>query len=669
MSDEAEYRGQIPEKIKDLDPAWKSCLVNTVGLYDPPGTLRVGPSAATPTLEAPQAPTTLAPSPAAPVDPAWPPVTAMPQVSPSPFHPSWKDTSANSGRTASNDPNGLQLSLASSTMSNEPNPSFSAITTVANNNGLDPPNGLGTPADSGPVGSVSSAIVSDPNEGSSIFRPGPDEDAGGRSDGQQTAADSNRVSSQSLVSQAPEPGIMSFSFMDPASQQQGRPQSEVPFTRLASDPSGFQANSVGSLFRQESSPDSQRSSTGGPATSPEFIYGGVMSNVAGTFSPVIPTSFPPNSVSTVGGKLGDPQGVPIPDSGVTNSGNSGENVPLADVPSTIAQAVISASAGASPITMMQIAAPLGSANTDRRVVIGQSTLTRGGNAVTLANDQAVSLDSAGVVLGGVETIPLVTGMVPEATSGALVTLDASQALIASQRFVTATNGGISREVMVGGTTLDAETTRATIGGHVISVVSNGRRLAFDGSTADLPRTITPKPSPQQSEGAVAEAVIPVGSLSSSSLTLLQIPASAGSADSGYDLAIDGKTLSPGEPPVTIGTGDIVSLGSAGVVVRASQGPNRTIAWLGSSNPFTTSKTSSESLTPSIGNSTVQVNGNSSPVYVASSTASLARIGSTDPASTTKKSRSAAMKAQTNKLALPCSLMVATFLAINHRSCV
>ena len=191
------------------------------------------------------------------------------------------------------------------------------------------------------------------------------------------------------------------------------------------------------------------------------------------------------------------------------------------------------------------------------VVLDGTTLSQGGPAATI-NGHTVTLASNGLVLDGHSSISI--SALPAATTaqiseGAVVTLGSST-LTAVETVVTGSNGRPTTEVILDGTTLAQGGLAATIGGHAVSLGSDG--IIVDGSSTAQLSTLAP--------ASVVEALITLGS---ATLTASETLVTGANGRTTLEAIVDGSTLLANGSPVII-SGHTLSFGPDGIVVDGSQ---------------------------------------------------------------------------------------------------
>jgi photosystem II stability/assembly factor-like uncharacterized protein len=192
------------------------------------------------------------------------------------------------------------------------------------------------------------------------------------------------------------------------------------------------------------------------------------------------------------------------------------------------------------------------------IVIDGTTLLPGGPIATIGGVE-VSAVSAGLMVGGTQTIPLSDPALVSAgaSSQAIFTLGGS--------LITAfLPSGTGNAIVVDGTTLSPGGLAATISGTVVSAGSAGLVI---GSTQTIPLSNLRSAS----DDAASQAVFTLGH---SPITAF-LPSGTGKA-----IVIDGTTVSLGGPAATI-DGTVVSAGGAGLVIGGTQ----TIPWSNAGSMF------------------------------------------------------------------------------------
>jgi hypothetical protein len=232
------------------------------------------------------------------------------------------------------------------------------------------------------------------------------------------------------------------------------------------------------------------------------------------------------SAGSAGLVVGGTQTVPLPNPESASAGAS-------------SQAVFTL--GGSPITVFL---PSGTSNA---IVVDGTTLSPGGPAATMSGT-IVSAGSAGLVVGGTQTIPLSDfgSASADTASQAILTLDGSP--------ITAfLPSGTGNAILIDGTTLSLGGPAATISGTVVSAGSAGLVI---GGTQTVPWSETGSTS----TAAASQAVITLGSS-----TITAILASG----TGKAIIVDGTTLLPGGPAITV-DGTEISAGTAGLVIGGTR---------------------------------------------------------------------------------------------------
>ncbi|KAK5719439.1 hypothetical protein LTR15_007963 [Elasticomyces elasticus] len=185
-------------------------------------------------------------------------------------------------------------------------------------------------------------------------------------------------------------------------------------------------------------------------------------------------------------------------------------------------------------------------------IVGGSTIAQGLTATV--SGHVVSVGSNGIVVDGTQTQQM-TAVRPSqpASSGAIVQIGTST-LSALESILTGSNGKLTTEVILGGsTTITAGGSAATVDGHVISLQSNG--IVINGMQT---QAISGLPGASAAGGALL-------TLGSSTLTASEMVISASNGQPTTEAVIDGHTLIAGGSSITV-NGHKVSLGGSGIVV-------------------------------------------------------------------------------------------------------
>ena len=234
--------------------------------------------------------------------------------------------------------------------------------------------------------------------------------------------------------------------------------------------------------------------------------------------------------------------------------------------------------------------------------IGSATLSPGGSAVTISGT-VISLGPSGALSVGSSSINLLP--TPSAVAGPVFTLGG----------LTFTES--SSNVLIDGKTLSAAGPAATVAGDRVSLASDGK-LVVGSLTTDLPlsmesgvvfgagglvftegssdlivdgKTIFPGGPPMTVVGTPvslgSDGRLVIGSLTTSLPTSGGVGAvfTAGGlvfTEGSSDLVVDGKTLFPGGPPMTV-AGTLVSLGPDGELIAGSTSTTLPANWGGGSS--------------------------------------------------------------------------------------
>ncbi|KAL9078638.1 MAG: hypothetical protein Q9157_002437 [Trypethelium eluteriae] len=242
------------------------------------------------------------------------------------------------------------------------------------------------------------------------------------------------------------------------------------------------------------------------------------------------------------------------------------------------------------------------ASTGQPLIVGGSTLSAGGSPATVSG-HVISVAPSGVAIDG--------SVVPFTTGGSAANQNSAVFSVNGQTYSAARGA----PVMVGSSTLSVGGPAATVSGHVISVAPSGvmvdNVLASYGNAA---------PSQKSSDGAIftldnglysassgqaltigsatltagapaqtiSDHVVSLGSagvvVDGNTVPYSEIPASGSPPDftlnggvytaplPGQPLVVGSMTLTSGGPAATLSNGEVVSVGSAGVIIGSSTVP-------------------------------------------------------------------------------------------------
>ncbi|KAK4552959.1 hypothetical protein LTR86_009883 [Recurvomyces mirabilis] len=506
----------VPTQIRQLDPAWATCAVALEGLYDPPKALTPQAAEATPTVSSVATP--MSASPASGQATTGPTQTASPVVSKI----------------------STQLLPASSATSGDPAVSASQ----AASNAAEGPSVVASSADS------TARASSESGSGSSNADLG----AAGSILSQALATSTNDVGAGVGGAVASVIGATRIvSVTDPSDPGSTNGAGSDPETNNGSDPGTNNGGNVATV-KVGSSSFTVIATTQASGSSAVIIVGG---GTTVTLSPGQISSAAGVAVSA-GSNGGAVIGTGAAAATVGVSANQEAGDGLAVVQSTAGTnngAILTV--GSNTLTAIATTLTGLDGKVTTAAVIAGSTLIQDGAAATV-DGQAVSLGSAGLVVGSATTLNL--SHLPSASAiitGAVVTLG-STTLTASETVVTGSDGRLTTEAVVAGATLQLNGATASVLGHNLSLGVNG--IVVDGSTARL-YTI---PSPTLS--TISGALVTLGS----SIQTAREMVVTGSNGQLTTLAVlDGTTLQPGGSPVTI-SGHVVSLGSQGIVIDGTQ---------------------------------------------------------------------------------------------------
>jgi hypothetical protein len=227
------------------------------------------------------------------------------------------------------------------------------------------------------------------------------------------------------------------------------------------------------------------------------------------------------------------------------------------------------------------------------IVVGDTTLTRGGSVATIGGT-ILSAGAAELVLDGTQTIPLShTEPAPTTTASQVVLTLGSRTIAAFLPL------GTGNAIIIDGTTLTPGGSPVTIGSAIVSAGNAG--LEVDGTKtiplANTRSTLIPTAS---------QAVLTLGSRTITAFSPL---------GTGNEIILDGTTLSPGGSAATI-DGTEASAGTAGIVV----GGTRTVS-------FTTAGDSPQTTTRSVSASSTKLDPSSTVSTAQSGTGRASKAGS------------------------------------------
>ncbi|KAK3677508.1 hypothetical protein LTR78_002358 [Recurvomyces mirabilis] len=498
----------VPTQIRQLDPAWATCAVALEGLYDPPKALTPQAAVATPIVSSVATPTSASPA-SGQVTPG-PTQTADPVVSKATTQPSPAssvdpgDPTASASQTASNAPEG---------------PSAVASSAGSAAQGVSASGSGGSSADLGAAGSILSQALatSSNNVGAGV---------GG--------AVASVIGATKIISNADpsDPGSTNGAGSDPKSNNGGNT----------------------AIVEVGSSSFSVIATIQASGSSAVIIVGG---GTTVTLSPGQTSSIAEVTVSA-GSNGGAVVGTGAAAATVGVSTNQGAGGSLAVVQSAAGAnngAILTI--GSNTLTAIATTFTVLDGKVTAAAVLAGSTLLQGGAPATI-DGQAVSLESAGLVVGSSTTLKL--SPLPSASAiitGAAVTLG-STTLTASERVVEGADGQLTTEAVIAGTTLQLNGATSSVSGHILSLGAKG--IVVDGSTAGL--SALPAPTPATISGALV-------TLGSSIQTASETVVTGSNGQLTTLAVLDGTTLRSGGPPFTI-SGHVVSLGAQGIVVDGTQ---------------------------------------------------------------------------------------------------
>jgi hypothetical protein len=373
-----------------------------------------------------------------------------------------------------------------------------------------------------------------------------------------------------LASPSPTDPVITSSAVDPQPQSVGPPPADPGTTSQAADPGVPTIEDPvdpGSISSTIYIPPTQPTQPPPPALPPVTVNNNPVTAAPGGGVIISGSTFTPGAQATVGGVTVEVS------SGFVVAAGSTINFPIppapTPIPPTIAGKPVTTvlgggivvegntlTAGGAPVTIEgTVISALASGN---GIIVNGNTVTvppvltvTPAPAITLAGQPAQTLPNGGVVIDGQTITP---GGAPITVSGAVVSVlpgdggvvvgGSSTILlpsttfpdIAGQPIQTAPGGGI----IVGGQTITAGGSAATISGTVITVLPSGGGLIVGGSTILLPGA---------TETIAGQPVLTA---------------------SGGGIIIGGQTISAGGPPATI-SGEIISVlpNGGGVVVGSS----------------------------------------------------------------------------------------------------
>ncbi|KAK4950706.1 hypothetical protein LTR10_010699 [Elasticomyces elasticus] len=208
--------------------------------------------------------------------------------------------------------------------------------------------------------------------------------------------------------------------------------------------------------------------------------------------------------------------------------------------------------GSITVSAIQTVVPGENGQATTAAIVGDSTIAQG--SIATVSSHVILVGPNGIIVDGTQTQQITALQSPQpAHSGAIVQIGTSK-LSALESIFTESNGKLTTEVILGGsTTITAGGSAATINGHIVSLQSNG--IVVDGTQT---QTISGLLGPSAASGALL-------TLGSSTLIASEVVVTGSVGEPTTEAVIDGHTLTAGGSPITV-NGHMVSLGGSGIVV-------------------------------------------------------------------------------------------------------
>ncbi|KAK5696109.1 hypothetical protein LTR97_008529 [Elasticomyces elasticus] len=208
--------------------------------------------------------------------------------------------------------------------------------------------------------------------------------------------------------------------------------------------------------------------------------------------------------------------------------------------------------GSITVSAIQTVVPGENGQATTAAIVGDSTIAQG--SIATVSGHVILVGPNGIIVDGTQTQQITALQSPQpAHSGAIVQIGTSK-LSALESIFTESNGKLTTEVILGGsTTITAGGSAATINGHIVSLQSNG--IVVDGTQT---QTISGLLGPSAASGALL-------TLGSSTLIASEVVVTGSVGEPTTEAVIDGHTLTAGGSPITV-NGHMVSLGGSGIVV-------------------------------------------------------------------------------------------------------
>ncbi|KAK3672779.1 hypothetical protein LTR78_007365 [Recurvomyces mirabilis] len=490
----------VPTQIREMDAAWATCAVALDGLYDPPKALT-----AQTTTDGPSGPagvqTTTAASPASTVNNNSPTATGIAtSVAPS-----------------------TQPAQASSTANADPGNS-GAGSSGANSGVADPGTSAGSgaaessSANLGAAGSILSQALSTATNPATSQGSGNTGAAGSKGAGSNSGSSDNSDAAASQGSGA-NSGFGSGSngassaALDPSTISVGF----SAFTVVATQATGSSAMVVANGGVTATLTAGQTLSIGGQAVSAGST-GGVVIGSGSAAATVVPAA-------SIG------------------SGSSAAQF----------SGVVISVGSSSSLTAVQTVVTSSNGEATTQAIIGGSTIAQGGAAATI-NGQTISLGSDGVIVGS--STQAVSVLAAATASGAVVQVGTSS-LTAVQSVITGSNGQLTTQAVIGGTTTTQGGAAATINGQVVSLGSSG--VVGGGSTTQAISALATNAAPSSTFLAVGSALV----------TASQTVVTGSNGQRTTEVILAGTVLTQSESAAVV-SGHTLSLGSNGIIIDGSQ---------------------------------------------------------------------------------------------------
>ncbi|KAK6433318.1 hypothetical protein LTR95_010501 [Oleoguttula sp. CCFEE 5521] len=509
----------VPPQIRQLDPDWADCALDLDGLYDPPKPLTAATTVAGPA----SGPTPEPASPGSSKTSEQPPETNKPSPAPAPTPTADPGTQPTTGETSVGQSGGspgstaAQTSRASSAVIAVPDSTLKTPTTVAPSDGAPASKNTGNSdggssnTDPGGLGGIIASLVQ------TTVATIPKSSAG--------SGDAIASAIASIIGASPPASGVATTAVDPGSSDPGAGASTP-------DPSGSGSGSSGSSGTGSGSGSGSSGSGNSGSGSSGSSSGGSGSGSTGPSN----TDTGADTVSAGSGNTGSGGSGTSSVGSDNTSGNSGGFVNSNGVGSDPDNANPGSPAQGAVVTVGSQTLTIRTAGSSGAIVVGSQAVQPGG-AFTASNGAIISAQGSGVAVAGsqVAFTPLPT---PEVVVGTTVNVG-GQTLTASQ--------DPASKLVIGTATLSPGQVTTLSGGAVVSAGPSG--LVIDGTSTVSLRALT-----QVTQDPRLGAIITAGS---------QIITAVRLGDESF--ALGGTTLISGQV-ATLGEGEVVSVGSAGLIM-------------------------------------------------------------------------------------------------------